>query len=72
MGRGVERGGGVHHLESEYGRAIHYDAPNSENIYGGRAEYGVMGIKTVVGTGRDQLFRVAVGSGSGDRGTMEG
>ena len=50
-------------MESEYGRAIHYDAPNSENIYGGRAEYGVMGIKTVVGTGRDKLHGGASGGG---------
>ena len=60
----VERVGGVHHLYSEYGRAIHCDTPKSGNIHGRRSEDKVTGIKTVVGTGRDKLHRVAGGGGS--------
>ena len=63
-GVGVEKGIGVHQLELEYGRAIHCDAPKSRNIYGVRAEYGVMCIKTAVGTGRDKLHGGAGGGGS--------
>ena len=54
-GGGVESGGGVNRLESEYGRAIHCDAPKSENIHGVRSEDRFTGIKMVVGTGRDKL-----------------
>ena len=60
-GGGVERGIGVHHLESEHNRAIHCDAPKSGNIHGDREEYGVMSIKTVVKTGRDKPHRGAYG-----------
>ena len=71
-GGGFERGGGVHHLESEYGRGIHCDAPNSVNIHGGRAEYGVTGINAVVGKGGDKLHGGAGVGGSRYGGTMEG
>ena len=64
MGGGVERGGGLHHLDSEYGRAIHFDAPKSVNIHGCRAEDRFVSIKTAVGTGRDKLHGVAGGGGS--------
>ena len=62
-GGGVERGGGVHNLDSEYGRGINCDSPKSGNIHGGRSEDRVTGINTVVGTGRDKLHRGAGGGG---------
>ena len=62
-GGGVERGGGVNHLESEYGCAIHCDSPKSGNIHGGRAEDRVTGNKTVVVTGRYKLHGGAGGGG---------
>ena len=60
----VERVGGVHHLYSEYGCEIHCDTPKFVNIHRDRAEYGVMGIKTVVVTSRDKLHRGASGVSS--------
>ena len=63
-GGGFERGGGVHHLYSEYGCEIHCDTPKFVNIHRDRAEYGVMGIKTVVVTSRDKLHRGASGVSS--------
>ena len=63
-GDGVERGGAVHNLESEYGREINCDARKSGNTHGGRVEYRVTGINMVMGTGRDKLHGVADGGGS--------
>ena len=51
-------------MVSEYGRAVHCDDPSSVNIHGVRADYGVTGIKAVVGTGRDKLHGGAGGGGS--------
>ena len=63
-GGGVETGGGVHNLESEYGREINCDSPKSGNIHGGRSEDRVTGINTVVEKGRNELHRGAGVGGS--------
>ena len=54
-GGGVGRGGGVHHSEAEYGRAIHCNAPDPGGRRGGEAEDRIVGFKKVVGTEGVQL-----------------
>ena len=71
-GGGVGRGGGEHQSKEEYGRIIHCDTPKYRSMYGGRSDYRVMEIKTVVVTGRDKLHTGAGSGGRGDGGTMEG
>ena len=66
------RGGGEHQSKEENRRIIHCDSPNYGSMYGGRSDYRVIGLKTVVVTGRDTLHTGAGSGGRGDGGTMEG
>ena len=51
------RGGGIHHSETEYGSAVHCDAPDYSAMQGGGLAAWVVDIKEMVGAVMNRLYR---------------